>query len=249
MRLLKSMVPVAVLGMVAWHRLMSQAELPPFSMQRVVVLATDAKTLLMTAAAVLFAWALGDYLVERWRWEERIKMSTQEMKQESREQQGSPEVKGRIRNLQRQMRRRKLRGDVAKAAVVVTNPTHYAVALEFDFECMDAPKVLAKGRNLMAAEIREEAKWAGVPIVENPPLARSLYRRVETGEQIPAELYEAVATILAWIYRMKLEEEQRAKREAQTRVVNQQNWAQDNAALLELRRNTDGEFGRSGELR
>lgn len=141
-------------------------------------------------------------------------MSRQDLKDESKDSDGSPQIKGRIRSLQRQMRRRKLRGDVARAAVVVTNPTHYAVALDFDFETMDAPRVLAKGRDLLAAAIREEAGWAGVPLVENPPLARSLYKLVEPGETIPAELYAAVASILAWIYRMRMEQEQRDKRRA-----------------------------------
>jgi flagellar biosynthetic protein FlhB len=95
--------------------------------------------------------------------------------------------------------------------VVVTNPTHYAVALSFDFETMEPPRVLAKGRDLLAAQIREEAQWAGVPIVENPPLARSLYRQVEAGQAIPYELYAAVAAILAWLYRRQVED--RVRRE------------------------------------
>ena len=91
------------------------------------------------------------------------------------------------------MRRRKVKADVSRAAVILTNPTHYAVALGFDFIAMDAPKVLAKGRNLLAEEIKAEARWAGVPIIENPPLARSLYRSVEVGHAIPVDLYAAVA--------------------------------------------------------
>ena len=97
--------------------------------------------------------------------------------------------------------------------MVVTNPTHYAVALAFDFETMEAPKVLAKGRNLLAEEIKDQARWAGVPILENPPLARSLYRSVEPGESIPVELYAAVASILAFLYRQRVEQELRQRRE------------------------------------
>jgi flagellar biosynthetic protein FlhB len=93
--------------------------------------------------------------------------------------------------------------------VVITNPTHYAIALEFDFETMEAPKLLTKGRNLLAEKIKEEARWAGVPIVENPPLARSLYRTVEPGEPIPADLYAAVAAILAYLFRRQVEEKMR----------------------------------------
>jgi flagellar biosynthetic protein FlhB len=112
-----------------------------------------------------------------------------------------------------------VKNDVSKAAVVLTNPTHYAVALGFDFATMEAPKMLAKGRNLLAEEIKAEARWAGVPIIENPPLARSLYRSVEVGQPIPADLYAAVAAILAYLYRQRLEGEMRDKkaREAQAR--------------------------------
>ena len=145
-------------------------------------------------------------------------MSKQDLRDEFRETEGSPQVKARIRGLRRQMRRRQLKADVARASVVVTNPTHYAVALAFDFATMDAPRVLAKGRDLLAAQIREEAQWAGVPIVENPPLARSLYRQVEPGQAIPYELYAAVAGILAWLYRREVEERLRREREAAERA-------------------------------
>ena len=108
--------------------------------------------------------------------------------------------------------------------MVLTNPTHFAVALSFDFTSMEAPKVLAKGRNLLAEEIKAEARWAGVPIVENPPLARSLYRSVEVGTAIPAELYAAVAAILAYLYRQRVEAEmqERRAREATARARMQQ---------------------------
>jgi flagellar biosynthetic protein FlhB len=127
---------------------------------------------------------------------------------------GNPEIKGRVRQIQHAMRRRKVKADMSRASVVITNPTHYAVALEFSFETMQAPMLLAKGRDLFAAEIREEAKWAGVPIIENPPLARSLYRMVEPGQSIPFELYSAVAGILAYLYRQKVEERMRRQRQA-----------------------------------
>ncbi|MGA8780689.1 MAG: EscU/YscU/HrcU family type III secretion system export apparatus switch protein, partial [Terracidiphilus sp.] len=144
--------------------------------------------------------------------ESRLKMSRQDLRDEYRETEGNPQIRGRIRSLQRQMRRRRVKSDVARAAVVLTNPTHYAVALGFDFVSMEAPKVLAKGRNLLAEEIKAEARWAGVPIVENPPLARSLYRSVEVGQAIPADLYAAVAAILAYLYRQRVEAELRERR-------------------------------------
>src|SRR5579863_1669690 len=138
-------------------------------------------------------------------------MSREDMRQEFKETEGSPQIRSRIRGLQRQMRRRRVKADVSKAAVILTNPTHYAVALGFDFVAMEAPKVLAKGRNLLAEEIKTEARWAGVPIIENPPLARSLYRTVEVGQAIPVELYAAVAAILAYLYRQRVEAELRER--------------------------------------
>jgi flagellar biosynthetic protein FlhB len=163
----------------------------------------------------MLGWALIDYVVEWRSRESRLMMSREEMKQEFKETEGSPQTRGRIRGLQRQMRRRKVKDDVSKAAVVLTNPTHYAVALGFDFVTMDAPKVLAKGRNLLAEEIKVEARGAGVPIIENPPLARSLYRSVEVGRAIPADLYAAVAAILAYLYRQRVEAEMRERRARQ----------------------------------
>ena len=139
-------------------------------------------------------------------------MSKQDLREEMKETEGSPQIRSRIRGLQRQMRRRKVKADVSKAAVVLINPTHYAVALGFDFALMDAPRVLAKGRNLLAKEIKAEARWAGVPIVENPPLARSLYRSVEAGQAIPVDLYAAVAAVLAYLYRQRVETEIRERR-------------------------------------
>jgi flagellar biosynthetic protein FlhB len=129
-----------------------------------------------------------------------------------KETEGSPQIRSRIRGLQRQMRRRKVKADVSRAAVVVTNPTHYAIALGFDFATMEAPRVLAKGRNLLAEEIKAEARWAGVPIIENPPLARSLYKSAEAGQAIPVDLYAAVASILAYLYRQRVDAELRERR-------------------------------------
>jgi flagellar biosynthetic protein FlhB len=135
---------------------------------------------------------------------------------------GNPQIKAKVRQIQRAMRKRKVKADMSRASVVITNPTHYAVALAFSFETMSAPTVLAKGRDLLAAEIREEAQWAGVPIIENPPLARSLYKMVEPGQSIPFELYAAVAGILAYLYRQKVEEGVRRDRQAKEREQVQQ---------------------------
>ena len=211
-RLGKSLIPAALLGVLAAQRIGRQLTVPPFSTARLELLGADLYGLLLTAAWLLFGWALVDYAAEWRSRERRLKMSREDLREEYKETEGSPQIRSRIRGLQRQMRRRRVKADVSRAAVVLTNPTHYAVALGFDFATMDAPKVLAKGRNLLAEEIKAEARWAGVPIVENPPLARSLYRSVEVGHQIPVDLYAAVAAILAYLYRQRVEAEMRERR-------------------------------------
>ena len=211
-RLGKSLAPAAFLAVFAAQRIGRQLTLPPFSNVRLEQLGRDVYGLMLAAAWLLFAWSAVDYLVEWQSRESRLKMSRQDLRDEYKETEGSPQIRARIRGLQRQMRRRRVKADVARAAVVLTNPTHYAVALGFDFATMEAPRVLAKGRNLLAEEIKAEARWAGVPIVENPPLARSLYRAVEVGQAIPVDLYAAVAAILAYLYRQRVEEEMRERR-------------------------------------
>jgi flagellar biosynthetic protein FlhB len=211
-RLAKSLIPASFLAVFAVQRIARQLTLPPFSTARLDQLGADVYGLLLTAAWLLFGWSAIDYLVEWQSRESRLKMSREDLRDEFKETEGNPQIRGRIRNLQRQARRRKVKADVSKAAVVLTNPTHYAVALGFDFATMEAPKMLAKGRNLLAEEIKAEARWAGVPIIENPPLARSIYRAVEVGQAIPVDLYAAVAAILAYLYRQRLEAEMRERR-------------------------------------
>jgi len=215
-RLAKSLIPAALLAVFAVQRIARQFRLAPFSTVRLEQLGADVYGLLRSAAWLLFAWAAIDYAVEWRSRESRLRMSRDDLREEFKATEGNPQIRNRIRGLQRQLRRRKVKADVSKAAVVLTNPTHYAVALGFDFISMEAPKVLAKGRNLLAEEIKAEARWAGVPVVENPPLARSLYRSVEVGQAIPVDLYAAVAAILAYLYRQRVEEEmrQRARHEA-----------------------------------
>jgi flagellar biosynthetic protein FlhB len=213
-RLGKSLIPASFLAVFAVQRIGRQLTLPPFSTTRIEWLGSDVYGLLLAAAWLLFGWSAIDYLVEWQSRESRLRMSRQDLRDEYKETEGSPQIRGRIRSLQRQMRRRKVKADVSHAAVVLTNPTHYAVALGFDFITMEAPKVLAKGRNLLAEEIKAEARWAGVPIIENPPLARSLYCTVEVGQAIPVELYAAVAAILAYLYRQRVEAELRERRRA-----------------------------------
>ena len=226
-RLAKSLIPAGALAVIAVQRINKQMTIPPFSTVRLEILGSDVYGLLLTAAWLAFGWSAIDYMVEWQSRESRLKMSKEDMREEMKQTEGNPQIRGRIRNLQRQARRKRVKADVSKAAVVLTNPTHYAVALGFDFGTMEAPKLVAKGRNLLAEEIKAEARWAGVPIIENPPLARSLYRTVEVGQAIPVDLYAAVAAILAYLYRQRVEAELRERRARET-VARAQ--AQANAA-------------------
>ncbi len=212
-RVAKSLVPAAVMVAFGWSALKElMLPLPVLGLMRLPNALGLAYKLVLDAGGVMLLWSGLDYAVEWNAWNTRTKMTKQQIRDEMKETQGNPQVKMRVRQAQNAMRRRRVKADISKASVVITNPTHYAVALEFSFETMQAPKVLAKGRDLHAAEIREEARWAGVPIIENPPLARSLYKMVEAGQSIPFELYAAVAGILAYLYRQQVEEKMRAER-------------------------------------
>lgn len=144
-----------------------------------------------------------DIFYQIWSNLKKLKMSKQEVKDEFKEQEGNPQIKGRIRQMQQAIARRRMMKDVPKANVIVTNPTHYAVALQYDEKTMSAPKILAKGTDNIASKIKQIAKEHQIPQLEAPPLARALYRHGEIGKSIPAELYAAVAQILAWVYQLK----------------------------------------------
>ncbi len=133
----------------------------------------------------------------------KLRMSRQDIRDEFKQNEGDPHVKGRIRQMQRAAARRRMMADVPKADVIVTNPTHYSVALQYDENKMSAPKVLAKGAGLVALRIRELAAENRIPTLEAPPLARALYRHAEIGQQIPGQLYAAVAEVLAWVWQLK----------------------------------------------
>ena len=153
---------------------------------------------------VMLAWSGVDYLLVWRKLESDLKMTKQEVREEYKETEGNPVIKGRVRQMQRAMRKRKSLKDAATATVVVTNPTHYAVALKYEME-MDAPTVVAKGRDLLAQKIKAIARENGIMTIENRPLAQALYKSVEVGDKIPAKLYQAVAEILAFVFRAQTE--------------------------------------------
>jgi flagellar biosynthetic protein FlhB len=154
------------------------------------------------SALVMAIWSAADYMLIRQKGESDLKMSKQEVREEMKQTEGNPQIKGQIRRLQRQVRRKQMLKNVERATVVVVNPTHFAVALEYG-PMLAAPVVVAKGQNLLAEQIKQAARWNNIPIMENPPLARALYRMAEVGQMIPSKLYNAVAEILAFVYRMQ----------------------------------------------
>src|SRR5208283_3228252 len=203
--LIKSLLPVTAVTWVAvgclrrdWSLLMA---LPALSSRGMLGFAAGRIfEVAWKSALVLLIWSVLDYLFERQHLSSELKMSRQELVDEYKETEGNPVIKGRIRRLRRQIRRRKMLADTKRAAVVITNPTSYAIALEYRPD-MPAPVVVAKGRNLFAAQIKEIARWENIPMVENPPLAHALYRTVEVGQSIPGQLYAVIAEILAAVFR------------------------------------------------
>ena len=206
--MLKNLVSVAVIAWLGWGAtravILDSTRLPWLSPGGAAMLAwAQTSSLLWKIGFALAFLALFDYGLQRYRLMKQLKMSKQELKSESKESEGNAEVKGRIRRIQRDMARRRMIDDVKKATVVITNPTHFAVALQYNRDSMLAPKVLAKGRDILAARIREEARTHEIPIVENKPLAQALYKTVDVGETIPTQLFAAVAEVLAYLVRIK----------------------------------------------
>ncbi len=204
----RDVVKLAIITLICWYAI--KAELP--TMLRFPDMEVQEIASAMGAIAIkislkiliaLIVIAVLDYAYQKYDYIKGLKMSKQELKEEMKTTEGNPQVKSRIRTIQREMSRKRMMTEVPKADVVVTNPTHIAVALKYDTEKMDAPVVLAKGQRLIAEAIKQIAKEAGVPIVENKPLARALFKTVEIGMQIPADLYKGVAEVLAYVYSLK----------------------------------------------
>ena len=204
-RLLKSMLPGSAIAWLAWSILARdwQSFVSGLYLRPAGVIAfvyTRAFEIAWKSALVLLAWSAADYLIERQKLSGDLRMSWQELRDEFKETEGNPAIKGRIRRLRRQVHRRQMLDAVKRATVVITNPDEFAVALEYR-PLMNAPVVVAKGRNLFARQIKDLARWHGIALVENRPLAHALYRAVEVGQSIPPKLYTVVAAVLAAVYR------------------------------------------------
>jgi flagellar biosynthetic protein FlhB len=205
--LVKAIAKSALLGGIgawsivhAWHEMqMLAGQDLPGAIASVGAVMTTAFYALTGGLAVI---ALADAPYQLWRYHDQLKMTREELRQELREMEGDPQLKARVRSLQRAAARKRMMAAVPKAAVIVTNPTHYAVALEYR-EGMRAPKVVAKGIELVAQKIREIGAAHSVPILEAPPLARALYRHADLDSEIPPPLYTVVAQVLAYVYQVR----------------------------------------------
>ncbi|WP_341313934.1 flagellar biosynthesis protein FlhB [Paraburkholderia sp. IMGN_8] len=204
MSLAKTLVVGIIGGTAIWNR---REEILALATQPVHIALANTMHLIavccgMTVAGMFVVAAL-DVPYQLWQFHKKLRMTKEEVKREHRESEGDPHVKGRIRQQQRAIARRRMMTQVPKADVVVTNPTHFAVALQYTDGEMRAPKVVAKGVNLVAARIREIAAENNVPLLEAPPLARALYHNVDLDREIPGPLYGAVAEVLAWVYQLR----------------------------------------------
>ena len=204
----KSIIKILFIGSIAYILVKSDMpEFPALIHQEVgQILTFIAKVALKICFFVCLAMiilAILDYIYQRWQYEQDLKMTKQEVKDERKQSYGDPQVKSRIRAVQMELARHRMMEAVPQADVVITNPTHLAIALKFDAREMIAPRVLAKGSGHVAYRIREIAVANQIPLVEEKPLARALYKMVEIGDYIPAELYRAVAEVLAYVYRLK----------------------------------------------
>ncbi len=206
--ILKAALKIAFVFWVAYPIIKEQALDAPrlFAMEPVSLFAHLFRVAahLVFKVGILFLFlSILDYGYQRWEHEQSLKMTKEEVKEEYKQHEGDPQVKSRIRRIQRELARKRMMQEVPKADVVITNPVEIAVALKYDQSRMDAPVVVAKGAGELAKRIREIARKHGVPIVENRALARMLYKMVEVGEEIPEMLYRAVAEVLAFVYRQR----------------------------------------------
>jgi flagellar biosynthesis protein FlhB len=206
--LLKSLLKLVVIGWVAYTTLKNNATqmLSLAQMDLGSGIGTYVQlisTLIWRVAGAYFILAIADYLYQRWDFMKNMRMTRQEVLDEYKQTEGDPLLRGRIRDQQRRAARQRMMSQVPKADVIITNPTHLAVAIQYDSKNMLAPRVLAKGAQLLAQRIVDVARKNDVPVIQNIPLARAMYKLVEIDQEIPPDLYKAMAEVLAYVYKMK----------------------------------------------
>jgi flagellar biosynthetic protein FlhB len=208
MEMLKSIFKLTMVGIIVYRIIRDNFEIFP-KMLDMEVLSSGAfiggliVKMGLQCAVLLMILAIVDYIFQQWQFNKSLMMSKEEIKEEYKQTEGNPQIKGKIREKMRRMSMRRMMQEIPKADVVITNPTHLAIALRYDTKTMAAPSVVAKGQDNLALRIKEVAKEHGVVTVENKPLAQALYKATEIGDQVPAELFQAVAEVLAFVYRLK----------------------------------------------
>jgi flagellar biosynthetic protein FlhB len=212
---LQAMFLIPVMGFTAYsiaqENLTRYRSLPLLDARAAFSLIGDSfQSLLWKAAFALFLFGCLDLLRQQRRHSKSLRMTKQEVRDELKETDGNPQIKGRIRRIQRDQARRNMMKEIPTATAVVVNPTHFAVAIRYELDAMAAPRVVAKGKNYLALRIRQIATEHQVPIVENQPLAQALYNSADVGQEIPAQLYRAVAEILAYIYKLMQQQQKRS---------------------------------------
>ena len=203
--LIKSLLKIGLIGYVAFSEVMTALPdfMPLMDKEPYQIMAFAGHTafwIFLKCALVIAILAIIDYIFQRWQFVKKMKMTKQEVKEEAKMTEGDPQVKGRIRAIQMQMARQRMMAEVPKAQVVITNPTRLAIALHYEPATMTAPLVVAKGAGAIAQRIREVAAEHNIPLVENKPLARTLFKSVEINSPIPEELFQAVAEVLAYVF-------------------------------------------------
>ncbi len=206
--MVRDSIKLFIIGFVAYKVVRAEFDdfflLPDMSvMQLALTMGQQAVWVAVKIGICILILAVLDYAYQKYEFEKSIKMSRQDIKDEYKNTDGNPQIKSRVRQIQREAARKRMMADVAGADVVLTNPTHLAVAVKYDRELMDAPFVLAKGERLVAQKIKEIARDNGIPVIEDKPLARALFKMCEIGEIVPETLYRAVAEVLAYVYRLK----------------------------------------------
>lgn len=205
--LIKSILKILIISSVAYSVMKGEIEnVPPLilmsPLEIITYISRISFMILLKSSWVLLLLAVLDYAYQRWEYEKKLRMTKQEVKDEIKQSDGDPHVKARIKSLQREWAMQRMMDEVPKADVVITNPTHFAVALKYERAAMGAPVVVAKGRNHLAERIKKLASEAGVPIVEDKPLARAIFKSIDIGGEVPANLYRAVAEILVHVYKL-----------------------------------------------
>lgn len=208
--LVRDTIKLILIGIVAYAVIVNEVDqlilLPDSSIGQIVIHMTEVSLWVgIKIGAVMLVMGGLDYFYQRYELEKTLRMSKQELKEEYRDSEGSPKIKSRIRQIQRDRSRQRMMQAVPTADVVITNPTHLAIALKYDADSMNAPTVVAKGERLVALRIRELAMQSGVPVIEDKQLARALFKLCDIGQMVPQSLYRAVAELLAYVYRLKSE--------------------------------------------